>query len=356
MTLLAMKSFVSGETAAGLSEGGWGSSEPSSIAYVPGRRPGSVALCSTTGNVNLAGPMLQFQHGNIPYGAAWIIGVARLQTALNLSGVSSRTLVNFQSGTNTVCSVRLTTTGLIEVFTNVIVATSTVAVQAETWNYYEVEYMPHNTAGYIKVRLNGVEVLSFSGDTYSGSSSTAVNTVTLPYRDKHASNESFGGIYLQDLYVCDKTGPAPFNAPLGDVAVDRLTPLADGQVSGWQGYDGDNVDNFRNVIGSPDPNLAVYNEASVANTLDLYQFSSLPAGSPNILAVSAQVAGTKDGSGTASVRTVANNGSSEDRGPAVGLGSGITFSSPHIMPKALDGGDWTVPKLAATEFGVEVVE
>lgn len=107
--------------------------------------------------------------------------------------------------------------------TTTLASTTEFILPPASFVYIEMKAVFHNTAGSIEIRVNGVTVLSYSGDTTSTANAYANRL------DITATSSNF---MLDDLYVCDGTGTAN-NDFLGDMRVDTLLPTADGTYSAF---------------------------------------------------------------------------------------------------------------------------
>lgn len=113
-----------------------------------------------------------------------------------------------------------------------VLVTSDTHIPPNAYVFVEAKIVIHPTAGSVVLRLNEVEVANISGvptSDYSGAAGTGYNQLVT-------------GIYLvsgstvldiDDVYVLDVTGPAPYNDFLGDVRVDVRRPTAEGAHSEW---------------------------------------------------------------------------------------------------------------------------
>ena len=227
---------------------------------------------------------------------------------------------------------------------------SEVAIVADSWTFVEVGYRISNTNGYLRVRVNGVQILELLGDTYRGTG-TPDTLASFGFYAAYSSN--YLHHRLQDIYICDNTGPAPYNTFLGDVTAERLYPDDNGTVSELVGSDGNSIDNYLNV---QDNSMLTYNESDTPGDRDLYKMSGVSEGAASVLGVQIQAQGTVDTEGISAVRTVTSDGVNETLDPVVGLGIGKTYLLTNIQTAAPDGTPWTVAKVEAAEYGVEIVD
>ena len=103
---------------------------------------------------------------------------------------------------------------------NMIVASANNVFFENTWQYMEVQYGPDTASGTIFVRVDGVDIIDYTGaKTTTGNLPGSINYFAF-YAD------GAGALYVDDFYLEDLTGSA-FNGFLGDVVVHDLLPNAD---------------------------------------------------------------------------------------------------------------------------------
>lgn len=102
---------------------------------------------------------------------------------------------------------------------------STGVITANNWFYIEVKFFKDQTSGLIAVAVNGVEVVTFAGDTQEATSGG----------DMYVHIGYFSGsgqtIALDDFYI--KEDASANDAYLGDVRVETLYPDADTATEEW---------------------------------------------------------------------------------------------------------------------------
>lgn len=93
-------------------------------------------------------------------------------------------------------------------------------LSASTWYYIEVKFTLGSSNGAIEVRVNGVSDCSVSNINTDYNNVGFVNRVYFL-----ASAYSY---YLDDVYVCNLSGAAPFNNFLGPIYIKKLVPSGEG--------------------------------------------------------------------------------------------------------------------------------
>src|SRR5690606_30464139 len=154
----------------------------------------------------------------------------------------------------------------IRLFINGIeVAASTVAFTS--WGRIEVYYKFDNN-GQIIVRLNGTEVINYSGDT-------AVSGTYIKYVDLRNQGSTTNASF-DDVAINDTTGSEQNSWP-GHGHIRMLLPNGNGSSSEWMGSDGNSTDNYL-LVDDPGSSLvdadATYVYATEGNKTDDYQLGT----------------------------------------------------------------------------------
>lgn len=221
-------------------------------------------------------------------------------------------------------------------------ASSNGAIPATTWNYIEVSALIDDINGEVVVRVNGNQVIDFTGDTRNGGSSANIDGITI------LSHVSGVNAYFDDLYICNDTGPAPYNTFLGDVRIHTLTPDAAGtstQLTPSGGANYETVDELPYsttdyVYGTP-------------GQKDTYSTSNLPGGTGVIYGVQTNAIVKKTDAGTISGRPVVRAGGTDYPGTSVSVGtSDVTLSKIDQVNPATSTA-WTSGDVNGMEIGVE---
>lgn len=225
----------------------------------------------------------------------------------------------------------------------VTLGTSPIAVTANSYAYVEIAVRLHPSAGSIVVHVDRVEVLNLPN----------VNTVNSGggYFTLMGFRGAGDGNDVDDVYVCDPTGPAPWNALLGDCQVDARRPIAAGANTGWLPTGGPN---WQNVVDTAPDADATYNTATLVGAVDTYKLEPVPIGVATILGVQHNLNLRKTDTAACIVA------------PVVCL-SGVNYVSDHQFSPALafayarhlqsvnpaTGRLWIVGDFNAAEFGVK---
>jgi hypothetical protein len=209
--------------------------------------------------------------------------------------------------------------------------------------YVEVEWVIHDTTGVAKLRLNGTEVISYTGDTRNGGVSTNIDTVLF------GAN---GGIntFFDDWYVCDDAGAAPCNTFLGDVRVLPLRPSAPGANTGFTPDTGANWSRVNET-----PYSAVNYVGAAASAKDTYTMGDLAAPLPIVHGIkTAAIVKNPDG-GNPSARNLVRVGTTDYAGTAVITAATDALVSTLWPSNPATSAAWAASEVNAMEVGVERV-
>lgn len=133
---------------------------------------------------------------------------------------------------NTQISLIINGSGVISVYrgnlATLLASTPSLAFPPNAWAYLEIgATIGSGTSGSFVIRVNQSIVLSQSGiNTQGYTGDTVVNQFRI-------QTPQFGGgaFYVAHYYLCDNTGPAPWNTFLGDVRVQTILPVSNASVA-----------------------------------------------------------------------------------------------------------------------------
>lgn len=226
-------------------------------------------------------------------------------------------------------------------------AAGTTTIPVSEWHYYEMKCTIADSGGTAIVRVDGVEVINFTGDTRNGGTFVGIDGVAI-------GAGSSGSFFWDDLYVCDTSGAAPANDFLGDISVKRLFPNGDGAVNQFVGSDGNSVQNY--LLADENPaNTTDWNASAVVGQRDLYALDDLPANAVTVFGMQAFVTSAKTDAGARSMK-VCDRGSATVRAAATQPLSTtyVHYASPLYTTDG-DGTALTPVVVNAVQVGAEVV-
>lgn len=263
----------------------------------------------------------------------------------------ARSFLELQVGSSVKARVIVNTDGTLRIDVGTTeVAVSTAGVTVGEVNYLEFVYYSHATSGLWSIYLDGVEVVSFTGNTVGASGS--VESVLFRSMSASTSTTAAARSNISDVVIATVTGtPTVAEARLGAVAHTVIVPTSDITTNGTPSS---GSDNFAMVDDVPNDGDATYVELAAPNDADLYgHTSSIPSGTTP-LGVAVFSAQRLPSGGTTQVRHIINDGSTTETGADLGVGGGFGVAasfwdeSPFGTPSA-----WTVGAVESLRFGVE---
>lgn len=228
-----------------------------------------------------------------------------------------------------------------------LLATSSVALPTGSWNFFELKTTIHDTTGSMELRVNGITVATYTGDTKQSSSIGTARSIRLS-----------GGVYssslygwIDDLYVCDGTGTT-HNDFLGDCRIDTLYPNGVGGAA--QFTPTGSATNWENVDDVPSDEDSSYNASETVGAIDSFVFTDLTTLNSTVFGVQANILARKDDAGSRTLRAIARAGSTNYEGSDLLLGD-TYLDQQQIWPiNPATAAAWTEEDINATEFGYKV--
>lgn len=218
----------------------------------------------------------------------------------------------------------------------------TCAISATDWQYIEIYAYIADSGGVVQVRINGQQLINFSGDTRNGGTASSISSIAL--------RTSYANYCFDDLYICDDTGTAN-NTFLGDVRVQTLVPVSAGSSTQFSPTGGAN---YANVSENPD-NTATYNTSSTTGNRDMYTMADLSASTAQIYGVQNSITAWKSDAGTGGLKTALKAGASVyyDTTQSPGTSASL-YLSPVRETNPATSAAWTVSDVNNAELGMEV--
>jgi hypothetical protein len=208
---------------------------------------------------------------------------------------------------------------------------------------FEISATINDTTGNVVVRMNGITVISYTGDTKNAGTNSTIDAFGL------GANGGMTAI-IDDLYICDDSGAAPYNTFLGDVRVQTLVPNGAGSSTQFTPSTGANYTTVDELPYSSTD----YVYSNTSGQRDTYTVSDL-TGTPTIYAVQNNVVAKRSDAGAISLRPAIKSGASVYYGTTVALGTsdGTLTDLRTLDPNT--SSTWTVSGVNALESGFEVV-
>lgn len=238
----------------------------------------------------------------------------------------------------TQCTVRLDNTGLIRAFDNTgseIGVSANNAFNPGTWSFVEIGFGIASSAGWIAVQIDGVPVLTATGNTQASGNNTLGAVGFL------VTSGALGAIEIDDFRYSDTVvgpGSFPCDSWLGDLRVATLAPRADSS-TGWTPLANANWQEVSETTFDGDTS---YNGTTTIGAEDLFV---LDAPVPTISQVIAlQVTGAYRATDTSphSITQQVSSGGSEVAGPVHTLSMGYQFFSDLYPLNPVSATNWTL--------------
>ena len=203
-----------------------------------------------------------------------------------------------------------------------------------------------DSGGVYAVLLDGVPVISFSGDTKPSSYTTIDNL-------HFTANTSFN-FWIDDLAINDTTGDT-HNSWCGDGHIEYLPDAGNGDASEWAGSDGNSVDNYLLTDDVPPDGDTTYIEDATDGHQDLATVATFDGTYKQVQFVWAELRARGIAGGEQVKPGLKTNGTSY-AGPTRSMTTSYAraIGEMHqVNPQTLEG--WTEAEVIAAQSRVETV-
>jgi len=230
-----------------------------------------------------------------------------------------------------------------------VVAVGTLALADRTeWHHLEFRCRIADVGGEIVMNVDGVEHLSFMGDTQNGGTAVLDNVLF------QSADQSVSTKYLDNIYICSTDG-ASNNDFLGPSRVLARHPDADGNYSDWTNTASTSVNNYTYVDEVDPDGDTSFVEDGVVGTKDSYGFQAL-ALDPGETVLGLQVVqySRKTDTDPIASRTFQRIGGADYPNPDHNLAEQYAYYEDPLDVSPATGVAWTEAEVDAAEFGIEV--
>ena len=223
-------------------------------------------------------------------------------------------------------------------------ATATGISVTDVWFQAGVFYKADASAGVITFYLNGIAVLSYSGNT-----GTSVSG--LYFGGSHNTSAWNNYCYFDDFYV-DTSNSAESNTAPSGLKFLFCNPTAAGYVSGWTSSSGGA--NYTNVDERPPNSDTDYNSIAVDNTIDSYVMSdiTLPSGFSVQAVIPTVYAKKTSGASDDEIKLGTRLASTNSLGAAQNLSTAYAYLFERQTTDP-SGGSWSESDVNSAEFIIE---
>lgn len=294
---------------------------------------------------------------NLPSAATTcIVGVAWECTTASVFSASQAQnyLIGFVRSGVTECVVGVNASGMLELrrtsHVGPLLATSSGHIPMTVDQWYSVQAkvtLKSDGTGSGEVRLNGVAVINFTGQT-----AVTTGDVTQVTLGGYPFSTQFDDFWVCDGVDATATQGAPNNNFLGDLKVSTLFPTAEGDTLQLTPSTG--TAHWSLVDENP-VNTTDYVSSSTSGQRDLYNVGDLVATATAPLAVRVGLYAQKSDAGSASIKTLIKENGSLTAGavqPLMTTWSG--FYGVMRTKKPSNDTPWTVADINGLQVGVEV--
>jgi hypothetical protein len=244
----------------------------------------------------------------------------------------------------------------------IILAQSAEGIQSNSWAYIECKWVIAASGGSFQLHVNGMPLLSFTGDTNQQGTSdppiifnqlwTTVSLLGVP-SSPSVTPEGFLHLWMCDLYLADLTGGASdVKDFLGDGIVATIFPNGPGVAADWSPQPG--PPNWDQVNDKPTPDGdSTYVRTTAIGTRDVYTFEDIPIGS-EVLGAHLNILARKEEDGGAVLKPIVNQAGVDYLGPEQGVG-GVAYDRYLTQPYDLNpatGARWTWAEINNGQFGM----
>lgn len=220
------------------------------------------------------------------------------------------------------------------------------------WHHIGVDLNMANSGGWFYLYLDGVEIMSFDGDTIGAVSS--IDTVRFGSGRTNQTWDDY--LYIDDIYIENLSGESAPVAP-PDYRFLPVTPNGNGYISQWDGNDGNSTDNYLLVDDIPPDSDTTYVESAISGEADSYTMTNptIPTGWEVSAVIPLAVAKKLNAGGALNLkletRTTISGSPSYATSSAIVLGTAYALAWER-RPLNPSGGAWTAAMIDDLEIGV----
>lgn len=217
---------------------------------------------------------------------------------------------------------------------------------ASQWQFIEMTTTVNGTTGICQLRVNGNQVVNFTGNTKNGGTNSTLDTV----RIIGLPNGPGATVYWDDFYCLNSLGTTN-NGFLGPIRVQTLKPNAAGTDTQLTPSAG--ASNYPNVNTQP-YSTAAYNSSPVSGTRDTYNLDDLTAGTSTVYGLQDNVIAHASDAGAVAVKPVLRTSGGLYYDPTFGLSASAKVFSTVRETSPATAAAWTPADVNALEAGAEV--
>lgn len=226
------------------------------------------------------------------------------------------------------------------------------ALAAGVVAYLEWKALIHLSAGTVEVRVNGVSLagVNLTGQNTRNTATAQYTSVIVGHFESiiNTCNGAARDLDVDDLYVCDGSGAAPWNTFLGDCRVDPRVPTAAGATTGWTPSTGANWQNVDDAAPNDDTD---YNTAASAGVTDTFVVQDAPVVGATIYGIQHCLSMKKTDAGVCTVAPVIRHAGVDNVGAALAPGTTYAYGLQIAATNPGTGAAWVEADFNNAEFG-----
>lgn len=229
-------------------------------------------------------------------------------------------------------------------YNGLILASGGNAVLTNVWHCIEVHVKIADSDGIAQIKLDGVQLVDFIGDTKTGS-----NDKIGVFRLGGAGYYRNAMGYYDDIAINDTSGTKN-NSWIGRGGIYGLKPNAAGQYTQFTPSAGDNYAAVDEVPPNDDTD---YVESDTVGYKDSYALADLPVATGQVDAVQWLARAKLDAAGAGNFKRLLRHDSTDYNGENLTVDTSYVYHQ-EILENAPDDTEWTVAKVNALEIGMEI--
>ncbi len=222
-------------------------------------------------------------------------------------------------------------------------------MKQDRWNYVEIKYTPHDSSGYMEMRVNESVIFTYSGDTNEGNST--VDCIKFVGVETPVATTDNRLHLWDDMYLLNAEG-SNNNDFLGPIHVETIMPNGIGADSDFFAVGGQN---WQNVDDIPTNDDGSYNESNSTGDKDFFAAQTLDVVNGTVYGVRVNVELRVTDAGAVSIIPKVKSGSTEGSGTTTGVASTEYIGVDSMFEQNPDtSADWTVTEIQSINIGYEV--
>lgn len=222
-------------------------------------------------------------------------------------------------------------------------------MKQDRWNYVEIKYTPHDTTGYMEMRVNESVIFTYSGDTNEGSST--VDCVRFVGVETPVATTDDRLHLWDDMYLLNSAGTTN-NDFLGPIHVETILPNGIGSDNDFTAVGGLN---WQNVDDVPTNDDGSYNTSLTVGDKDLFAAQTLSVVNGTIYGVKVNAEARVTEAGVVKILPKVKSGSTYGDGTTTGIASTEYIGVESLFETNPDTSTaWTVSEIQSINFGYEV--